>query len=340
MRLDELLSTTTNKMMVENYSHETIVSYTLAIKSFFNYLSLHPESVGLDHTKRMEAFLTWRVVEDDISASTQNVEFSALLYLGRSVLGVEIGKVDALRARRRERIPHIINPSQVALLLDALPDEYKLIARLLYGAGLRINECLNLRIKDVDFSMRKLIVHEGKGDKDGIVPMPSTLIDDMHRQAESALEIWKVDRYHNYNGVSLPHALERKYPNAPTSKDWFWFFPNPSLGLDHDGVQRRFHVYDFSVQKAFVLTRRKLGLPEFVSPHAMRHFFATHFLQHLLEQGIPESMARHTLMGYLRHASPETMDWYVHLAMPEHPMIKSPMDLLNENRFKLSNSVG
>jgi integrase len=335
MKLDELLSKTTSRMMVENYALDTIDSYALAIKSFFGYLASRPDVIEMDHTKRMESFLTWRVVENDISPSTQNVEFSALLYLGRSVLGVEIGKVDALRARRRERIPHIINASQVSLLLNALPEEYKLIAQILYGAGLRINECLNLRLKDVDFSTKKLIIHEGKGDKDGIVPMPSTLVDDIQLQADAALKVWENDRYHKYNGVHVPGALARKYPNAPLSKDWFWLFPNPSLGYDHDGVQRRFHVYDFSVQKAFVITRRKLGLPEFVSPHAMRHFFATHFLQHLLEQGIPESMARHTLMGYLRHASPETMDWYVHLAMPENVMIKSPVDLL-----ELSNTVG
>lgn len=335
MKLNELLLRTKQKMMVENYSLDTIDSYISVIGKFFDFLARRPDAISLDHTRRMEMYLTWRVVDGDVSPSTQNVDFCALLYLGRNVLMVDVGKVDALRAKRRDRIPHIINPSQVAMLLDALPEEYRLIARLLYGAGLRINECLNLRIKDVDLSICKLIIHEGKGNKDGIVPIPSTLIDDLQKQTARATDVWKDDRYHKYNGVSVPNALARKYPNAPTSKDWFWLFPNPSLGYDNDGVQRRYHVYDFAVQKSFVATRRKLGLPEFVSPHSMRHFFATHFLQHLLGQGIPESMARSKLMEYLRHASSETMDWYVHLAMPENAMIKSPIDLL-----VLSNRVG
>ncbi len=288
MKRDELISRTRDKMALENYASDTIDAYTSVAKKFFDYLSQHPETQAHDHTRRMESYLTWRVLHANVSPSTQNVEFNALLYLGRKILCIEIGEVNAMRAKPRQRIPHIINSMQVSQLLEALPVEYILIARLLYGAGLRINECLSLRIKDVDLSNRKLIIHEGKGDKDGIMPIPVSLIDDLAMQAEQALNVWKDDRYHKYNGVSMPHGLEKKYPNASVSKDWFWFFPNPSLGKDENGVLRRYHIYEFSVQKAFVSTRRKLGLPEFVTPHAMRHFFATHFLQHLLNQGIPE----------------------------------------------------
>lgn len=339
MKLDELITTTTNKMLVENYALDTIKSYTAVIKNVFGYLARRPETHRLDHTSRMESYLTWRVKEQDISPSTQNVEFNALLYLGRNILGVEIGTVNALRARPRERIPHIVDPSKVAELLNALPADCVLIAKLLYGAGLRINECLRLRIKDVDFPNNKLIVHEGKGDKEGIVPIPASLVDDLRAQVEYAVTVWQSDRFHKYNGVAVPHALDKKYKNASISKDWFWVFPNPALGRDEHGVVRRYHVYDFAVQKEFSRTRRKLGLPEFVTPHAMRHFYATHFLQHLLSKGIPESMARSKLMEYLRHVSPRTMDWYVHLAMPENPIVKSPLDLLAESR-DLSNGVG
>ena len=340
MKLDELISKTNDKMRVSNYSLKTIESYTRVIEKFFYYLIKHPETREINHTQRMEAFLTWRVIHDDISPSTQDVEFNALLYLGRNVLNVEIGKVNALRAKPRERIPHIISPDQVSRLLSAFPDEYSLIVRTLYGAGLRINECLQLRIKDVDLFTKKLIIHEGKGDKDGIAPIPTSLVDALRHQVEQSTKVWQNDRYHKLNGVQVPHALARKYKNAPVSKDWFWLFPNPSLGKDENGIERRHHVYDFSVQKAFVEVRRKLGLPEFVTPHAMRHFFATHFLQNLLSQGIPESMARSELKEYLRHVSPQTMDWYVHLAMPENPMIQSPLDLLALTQSTLSNSVG
>lgn len=339
MKLDELIDKTKDKMRLANYSPDTIDAYTGVIKKFFSYLISHPETREMDHTRRMEAFLTWRVTTEDISPSTQNVEFNALLYLGRNVLGVEIGKVNALRAKPRERVPHIIDPGQVARLLNALPEDCALIAKTMYGIGLRINECLKLRIKDVDFFSNKIIVHEGKGDKDGIVPIPVSLADGLRSQVAGALSMWENDRYHNYNGVSIPYALDKKYKNASTSKDWYWVFPNQALGKDDNGDLRRYHVYDFYVQKMFASTRRKLGLPEFVTPHAMRHFFATHFLQNLLKKGIPESMARQKLMEYLRHVSPQTMDWYVHLAAPNHALIQSPMDLLEENRI-LSNAVG
>ncbi len=329
MKLDQLLEQTEAKMLA-NYAPDTIEAYTGVARKFFQYLTQHPETREKDHTARMESYLTWRVKKFDISQSTQNVEFNALLFLGRKVLGVEIGEVNALRAKPRPRIPHIINPEQVKRLLNALPEYCSLISKLLYGAGLRINECLRLRIKDIDFSNNKLIIHEGKGDKDGIVPIPGSLIGLLNAQIEYALSLWQTDRHHNYNGVSIPHALDKKYKNAGISKDWYWVFPNLSLGRDDEGTIRRYHVYDFSVQKSFVETRRKLQLPEFVTPHAMRHFYATHFLQNLLSQGIPESMARHQLQQYLRHVSPQTMDWYVHLAMPENSLVKSPLDLLSE----------
>ncbi len=340
MKCDELTSRMREKMRLENKALDTINAYTSVTSRFFAYLVRHSEIREMDHTRRMEAYLTWRVLHHNISPSTQNVEFNALLYLGRKILCVEIGEVNAMRAQPRRRIPHIISSSQVAQFLDSVPSEYSLIVKLLYGAGLRINECLSLRIKDIDLSNGKLIVHEGKGDKDGIVPIPSSLIAELHGQVGRAQVIWKDDRYHKYNGVSLPHALATKYPQAAYSLEWFWFFPNPDLGRDEEGVLRRYHVYDFSVQKAFVITRRKLGLPEFVTPHAMRHFYATHFLQHLLAEGIPESMARHQLQQHLRHVSPNTMDWYVHLAMPDNPLVKSPLDLLVEKKSNLSNCVG
>lgn len=339
MKKDDLIAQTKVKMRLGNYSPDTIDAYISVIGKFFDYLVKHLETREMDHTRRMEQYLTWRVTSADISPSTQNVEFNALLYLGRHILGVEIGKVNALRAKPRERVPHIIDRKQVARLLAALPDDCVLIAKTMYGIGLRINECLRLRIKDVDFSSNKIIVHEGKGDKDGIVPIPASLADGFRCQVEKATSMWERDRYHNYNGVSIPHALDKKYKNASRSKDWYWFFPNPALGRDENGDLRRYHVYDFYVQKMFASTRRKLGLPEFVTPHAMRHFFATHFLQNLLRKGIPESMARQKLMEYLRHVSPQTMDWYVHLAAPDHALIQSPIDLLEESRI-LSDAVG
>jgi len=253
------------KMKAGNFAASTIDSYRSVVNMFFTWLTLHPETLKMDFTKRMEGYLTWRVVEKNISPSTQNVDFNALLYLGRHILNEKIGEVNALRARKRSRIPHILSREQIDCLFKALPGEYSLIAKLLYGAGLRINECLRLRIKDMDFPLGKILVHEGKGDKDGVIPIPKTLIAELRNQVDMATRQWEKDRKQKLNGVHLPNALAKKYKSAATSKDWYWLFPNPSLSTDpNSGLLRRHHIYDFAVQQAFVDARKICSLPEFV----------------------------------------------------------------------------
>ncbi len=333
MKKQDLITAITDRMTTENKSPATIESYVSVATQFFNFLSRHPETIDMDFTKRMEVYLTHRVKVDKISYSTQKVDYWALQYIGKNILKVDIGKVDSLRAKRHDYIPHILNQAQIELLFEHLPTEYKLIARLIYGTGLRIKvDCLRLRIKDIDFDNKKILVHDSKGGKDRLVPISNSLIIPLKEQIKAALKVWEYDREHKFNGVYMPGTLARKYKNASTSKDWFWLFPNQNLSQDKEGVTRRHHVYDWAVQNAFLVTRRKVGLPEYTTPHTLRHCFATHFMQALLDQRIPREMAEAKLIEYMGHVDPKTLKWYVHLAAPENPFIESPLDKLEKQK--------
>lgn len=330
MKRLELLEKSKEKMTANHLSASTIEAYLSVINQFFTWLLNTPSALKMNYSERMEAYLTWRVREKHISRSTQNVDFNALLFLGRHILREKIEKIDALRAGKTNRIPHILNENQINLLFRTMPSEYLLISKLLYGVGLRINECLRLRIKDVDLSLNKILIREGKGDKDGIVPIPKSLLPEIESQIEKSLAQWKKDRAKKLNGVYIPNALAVKYKSASISKDWYWLFPNPTISVDPEsGMLRRHHIYDFAVQAAFVTARRKAGLPEYATPHTLRHCYATHFVQSLLRQGVPERMAEEKLVEYLRHSSRDTLKWYLHLAMPENVLIESPLDRMS-----------
>jgi len=329
MKRNELITAIENKMILEHKKKSTIESYISVANNFFSFLCKHPETNVMDFTQRMELYLTYRVKHDNISESTQKVDYWALQYIGKNILKVDIGKVNSLRPKRRDYIPHILSKSQIETLFKHLPEEYQLISKLMYGTGLRIeSECLRLRIKDIDLENMKISLHDGKGGKDRIVPIPHSLIGDLKNQIDNSLLVWKDDRLHKFNGVYMPNTLARKYKSASISKDWFWLFPNPNLSEDEEGITRRHHVYAWAVQEAFVITRRKFGLPEYTTPHTLRHCFATHFIQALLDQRIPREMAEAKLIEYMGHVDSKTLKWYLHLAAPDNPLIQSPLDMI------------
>lgn len=329
MKRSDAISTIQDKLTLKGYAFDTIKAYTAAVNKFFSYLLEHSHLTGKSHRERIESYLTHRVKNDDISASTQNVEFNAIIFFHREVLGVDVQGINAMRARPKLRIPPILSIEQVSLLLQSLPQEYQLIGRLLYGVGLRVNEALRIRIKDVDFSLKKLVIHEAKGDKERVVPMPESLLSAVSEQHSMAIDLWRTDHVNRY-GVHLPRSLEKKYKTIGFSKEWYWLFPHPSLSIDpHSKRTQRHHIYDFSVQKAFLETRRKLSLPEYSTPHALRHAFATHITQDMLSRGFPREMIEAKLIEYLGHASRETLKFYVHLAAPKEATITLPIDTLN-----------
>lgn len=320
------------------YSKGTIESYVPCIPNFFGFLKTHPDIVSQSHSKRVEAYLSWRVVEGYISPSTQNVELTALVQFHR-MLGIELIGINAIRAKRRDRIPPIMTKEQVATLIDNFPHEYKLVPMILYGCAMRINECLRLRIKDVDFSLKKFIIHEAKGDKERIVPIPNSILSYVKIQYDKAIAMWEIDKYHTFNGVNCG-GVEKKYPAYPMSKEWYWLFPAASYSTDpktHTPVMRH-HVMDWTIQRAFEDVRTRFHLPAYTTPHVFRHACLTHMTEDLIGKGFTETMIKAELKKLSGHVMDETLDGYIHLATPKNAFVVSPIEGLVQMGY--ADSVG
>ena len=320
------------------YRDGTVDAYVNSIPGFFDFLKNHPDVVPLSHAKRVELYLSWRVVEDDISPSTQNVDLTALVQFHR-MLGIEMSGINALRARRRDRIPPILTKEQVLTLIEHFPHEYKLVPMILYGCAMRINEGLRLRIKDVDLSLKKFIIHEAKGDKERIVPIPNSLIPFVKVQYDKAVAMWEVDKYHTFNGVNCG-GVEKKYPAYPMSKDWYWLFPAASYSTDpktHTPMMRH-HVMDWTIQRACEGVRTRFHLPAYATPHILRHACLTHMTEDLIGKGFTETMIKAELKKLSGHVMDETLEGYIHLAAPKNAFVVSPIEGLVQ--MSCADSVG
>ena len=228
-----------------------------------------------------EAFLTMLANERRVSASTHNQALSALLFLYREVLGVDLPWLNGLnRPAQKRRIPSVLTREEVASLFQFLDDEMALLAKLLHGTGMRLTEGLRLRIKDVDFDRYVIIVREAKGGKDRVVMLPQTLAPALHQQLLNARSIWDVDRRAQRGGVETPHALGQKYPKVGLTWGWFWLFPSPTFSIDpRSGVERRHHLFEERLQRAIKKAVLQAGICKPVSVRTLRHLFATHLLQ-------------------------------------------------------------
>ena len=228
----------------------------------------------------VEAFLSWLAVERQVSVSTHKQALSALLFLYQKVLGLSVPWLQQIdRPQRPPRLPVVLSQDEVARVLAALPDEHRLFGQLLYGTGLRLLEGLRLRVKDIDFTRRAIVVREGKGGKDRIVMLPASLQQPLRQQLAAAQAVWSADRAADVAGVQVPNALDRKYPQAPLSWMWFWVFPQAVLSVDPRGAGfRRHHQQDQPFQRAFKKALQVAGIHQPASPHTLRHSFATHLL--------------------------------------------------------------
>ena len=303
-----------------HYSLRTEEVYTSWCRAFIRFHGLrHPADMG---APEVEAFLTHLAVERSVSSSTHNQALSALLFLYGKVLGVNLPWLSEIgRPAVRRRLPVVLTREEVAALLARLSGEQALLARLLYGTGLRISEALQLRVKDIDFRMRAVIVREGKGGKDRVVMLPASLEGALHDQLRSARRCWEQDVAEQRAGVEMPHALERKFPRAGSSWSWFWVFPQDHHSTDpRSGVVRRHHLYDQTFQRAFKRALQAAGIAKPASPHTLRHSFATHLLQ--------SGSDIRTVQELLGHADVATTMIYTHVLRLGGGAVRSPLDAL------------
>lgn len=257
-----------------------------------------------------------------MSPSTHRQALAAILYLYKEVLDIQLPWMDEIgRPKRRIHIPVVLSRAEVASLLAALDERHRLICQLLYGAGLRLMECLSLRVKDLDFDRKTIVVRHGKGAKDRVVMLPATLVDPLRAQLAGARSIWTADRASQVPGVWMPDALAQKYPRAGESWAWHWVFPSPTLSTDpRTNTRRRHHQYEQSIGRAISHAVFKAQIPKKVTAHTLRHSFATH----LLDSGVDIRRVQE-LLG---HSDVSTTMIYTHVLSSSAAGTASPLELL------------
>ncbi len=313
-----LLEQVRAEIRARHYSRRTEDAYVHWIRRFIVFNGRrHPRELG---APEISAFLTWLAVEQHVAASTQNQALSGVLFLYRDVLRQEVGLVELLpRARMPSKVPVVLSSSEVRQVLDQLTGVPRIVATLLYGAGLRLQECLELRVKDLDFERREITVGRGKGQKERRVMLPEVLREVLGQHLEDVRRLHHADIAAGFGRVVLPGALERKCPRAPT--DWSWQFVFPAGRICRDerfGPPTRFHLHESVIQRAVTEAGRKAGLTKRVGCHTFRHSFATH----LLESG---SDIR-TVQELLGHADVSTTMIYTHVLNRGGLGVKSPID--------------
>lgn len=314
----KLLDQMRARIRAKHYSIRTESAYVDWARRFilFHHKS-HPLEMG---APEVEAFLTHLAVERKVSASTQNQAKAAVLFLYKEVLQIDLpwlGEVTA--AQVSKRLPVVLTPREVRALLDQLNGAMWLIASLLYGTGMRVMEGLRLRVKDIEFERREIIIREGEGDKDRITMLPENLIPPLRDQLEKARQLHNRDLAAGLGEVCLPNALAVKYPKAGVSWGWQYVFPSSVLTTDPGtGLQRRHHIYEQSVQRAVKDAARRAGLDKPCTPHVLRHSFATHLLQ--------AGYDIRTVQELLGHRDVATTMVYTHVLNRGGRGVLSPLD--------------
>jgi len=305
-------------MRFKHYSLRTEESYWNWIRQFiFFHGKQHPREMGAG---QVHQFLSHLAAERKVAVSTQNQALNALVFLYAQVLHRPLGQLEEFeRPTRPARLPVVLTQDEARRLLAAVPPKYTLLARLLYGTGLRVMEGVRLRVKDVDFSAGHIVVRDGKGGKDRVTMLPQRLREGLREQLERARAWHEQDVVEGFGRVSLPHALGRKYPKADREWCWQYVFPAERRSIDPaTGVERRHHVQEENLQRAVKEGARRAGLTKPVTPHVLRHSFATH----LLENGYDIR----TVQELLGHSDVATTQIYTHVMQKPGLGVRSPLD--------------
>jgi integron integrase len=315
---DEVMAKLADEIKVRHYSRKTLQTYAKWSRGFQRFLkNKPPNELTTDDVKE---YLTWLAVKCNVAASTQNQAFNSLLFLFRHALKREFGELRGVpRAKKSLYIPMVLSREEIDAIVQHLYHPYSLIVKLLLACGLRLFECLQLRVRDFNFDAGILTVH-GKGKKDRTVPLPESIIDQLRAQIKRVVDLHARDLADGYDGVFLDDAVEKKYPKAPKELVHQWFFPQRALTVvEESGERRRYHVHESKLQKALYLAVRKANIPKRVTAHTFRHSFATHLLQANYDIRVIQKL--------LGHSSLKTTMIYTHcvpVRTVKEP--KSPLD--------------
>jgi integron integrase len=314
----KLLDQVADALRVKHYSYRTEQSYVDWIRRFILFhKKRHPREMG---EAEVQEFITYLATQRNLAASSQNQALSAILFLYRQVLQRELAiPPGTIRAKKAGRLPTVLSHQEALSILDNMTGTPKLMAQILYGSGLRLMECLRLRVKDLDFDNHQIIVRDGKGGKDRTSMLPDLIVLPLKNHLVRVRSIHQEDLRAGFGEAFLPYALDRKYPAASTDIAWQYIFPASQISRDPlTGKMRRHHLDETILQKAVKEATRLAGIPKPVSPHTFRHSFATH----LLESGYDIR----TVQELLGHKDLKTTMIYTHVMNRGGLAVKSPLD--------------
>ena len=316
------------RLRASHYSYRTEQAYVRWVEKFLRYhrgrnggVWRHPAEMG---KAEVEEYLTFLAVQQNVAPSTQNQAFSALLYFWGHVLERKLPEIQANRAQPKQRLPVVLSQEEVAKLLpEVRPGPYGLMCKLMYGTGMRLMECCRLRVKDIDFGRRQIVIRQGKGGKDRAVPLPQLAADELQQRVEVARRQLERDVDEGFAGVPLPKAFQRKNSVASVSLAWQWVFGSDQLSRDPQNPESplvRYHLHENNVQKALLNAVRRCKFQKRVTCHTLRHSFATH----LLENGYDIR----TVQELLGHKDVSTTMIYTHVLQKGACGVRSPLDVV------------
>jgi integron integrase len=316
----KLLDRVRDAIRLKHYSYRTEQTYVQWIRRFILFHNKrHPQEMGIPE---IEAFLTHLAVTENVAASTQNQAFSSLLFLYHHVLEIDLGdRIDTLRARTSRYLPTVLTPEETKEIIKGMSGVYNLLAILLYGSGLRIQEALQLRVKDLDLSQQQIVIRDAKGREGRVTVLPESAVSLLQQHLKQVKKLHLSDLNQGYGATKLPFALARKYENA--SRDWIWQYVFPSLTLGKDprtGQVLRHHLHPSGLQKAVKQAVRSTNIQKRVSCHTFRHSFATHLLQ--------SGYDIRTIQELLGHKDVKTTMIYTHVLNRGGRGVVSPIDKL------------
>ena len=301
-------------------TEETYCSWIVRYLRFFDFKK-HPSEMGKNE---IEQFLSYLTVKRSVSAATQKQALNAIIFLYKKVLNINIDeKIAPVKSRKMKKPPVVMTKQEVARILSFLQGNNLLMARLLYGCGLRLMECVRLRIKDIDFGINKIYIYAAKGGKNRVVQFPKSILADIHSQVDRVKELHQNDLTQGYGTVYLPVGLANKYKGSAKEFMWQYLFPSKKISTDpRSGIKQRHHILESGLQKAIKTASRKSSINKHVTCHTFRHSFATH----MLEDGVNIRVVQ-DLMG---HADVKTTEIYTHVMEKDINAVVSPLDTLTD----------